>query len=197
VERLRQTYDLNTPEDDEDDEFRYRGKDTRPMAKGVANFPRPEIESAGNPEDFPTEGEILGRVSTRSMFSKDWGQLYWVMDEHDLYLYRFLYLLVSVIFRVATLTLPCLTPRCKQDFMHPTGNGYKKKIHITHNLRCLKIHRKEYSGFGSMMNFMLEEVLDYGPVNVAKFASQDREQISALYEQLKAKIAVKRRERGF
>lgn len=86
VQQLRQTYDLNTPDDEDDDEFRYRGRDTRPAAKGA--FPKPDMESSGNPEDFPTEGEILGRVSTRSMFSKDWGQLYWVMDEHDLYLYR-------------------------------------------------------------------------------------------------------------
>ena len=68
---------------------------------------------------------------------------------------------------------------------------------MAHNLRVLKIHRKEYSGHGSMLNFMLEEVLDYGPTNIAKFASQSRGQIEALYEQLKARINIKRRERGF
>ena len=48
-----------------------------------------------------------------------------------------------------------------------------------------------------MLNFMLEEVLDYGPSNVAKFASKERSDIEALYELLKHKISLKRRSRGF
>ena len=51
----------------------------------------------------------------------------------------------------------------------PRGTGMKKSIPLTPNLRVLKIKTKEYSG-KIMHNFMLEEVHDFGPVNVAKFA---------------------------
>lgn len=51
-------------------------------------------------------------------------------------------------------------------------------------------------GTGSLLNFMLEEVQDYGPSNVAKFASSSSDAIEALYEQLKHKILIKRRQRG-
>ncbi len=47
--------------------------------------------------------------------------------------------------------------------------SYKKKIPITHNLRVLQIKAKEYKGLGPVYNFMLEEVLDYGPSNIGKF----------------------------
>jgi len=73
---------------------------------------------------------------------------------------------------------------------NPRGStNYKKKIAITHNLRLLQIKAKEYKGgfaifdvyfdswkwcnalgYGLVYNFMLEEVLDYGPANVGKFA---------------------------
>jgi hypothetical protein len=73
---------------------------------------------------------------------------------------------------------------------NPKGSkqSYKKKIPITHNLRILKIKAKEYKGsdysivlkgitnstlqlgYGIVYNFMLEEVLDYGPSNIGKFA---------------------------
>ena len=47
-----------------------------------------ESTPPGNPEEYATEGEILGRISARSMIAKDWNSLYWVMEENDLYLYR-------------------------------------------------------------------------------------------------------------
>ena len=46
----------------------------------------------------------------------------------------------------------------------------KKVITIRGNLRVLKIHTKDYSGHGLLHNFMIEEVHDYGPSNVGKFA---------------------------
>ena len=48
------------------------------------------------------------------------------------------------------------------------GVSAKKSIPITHNLRVLKTKTKDYSG-KILHNFMLEEVSDIGPSNVAKF----------------------------
>lgn len=133
-----------------------------------------EVEAQPAHDQWPSEGQILARASTRSLFAKDWVSMYWVIDDHDLYLYK-----------------------SKMDYdLNMRGSGFKKRIPIAYNLRCLKIHRKDYSGIGSLLNFMLEEVLDYGPSNVAKFASPNSDSIEALYEQLKRRILQKRRERG-
>jgi len=150
---------------DEDDDFRYTG----PKAAAKTG-----IQANDTHVDLPTEGDIMARVSSRSLFTKSWDPMYWVIDDHDLYLYR-----------------------TKSDFLHnPRYTGYKKKIPIVHNLRALKIHRKDYPGLGSMLNFMLEEVFDYGPVNVAKFASSNKDNIEPLYEQLKSRIMQKRKQRA-
>ncbi len=79
---------------------------------------------------------------------------------------------------------------------NPKGIGFKKKIPIVFNLRVLKIKRKEYSGYGSLLNFMLEEVLDFGPSNLGKFASNNMADVEALYENLRSKIMAKRKRRG-
>ena len=61
----------------------------------------------------------------------------------------------------------------RADFQNnPTGShsAAKRVIPIKHTYRILKVHPKEYSGLGILYNFMVEEIFDYGPVNVAKFA---------------------------
>lgn len=60
---------------------------------------------------------------------------------------------------------------CRDDFMYnPRGQGIKKDIQITYKMRCQKIHTKEYAGFGTLYNFMLEQMEDFGAVSVCKFA---------------------------
>eukprot|EP01037_Dinobryon_pediforme_P029137 gene29137-32671_t len=95
------------------------------------------------------EGEILSRLSARTLINKDWHDTYYVIDRGILFLYR-----------------------SRLDYQYnPKGTpNFKKKIPITHNLRLLQIKAKEYKGYGLVYNFMLEEVLDYGPANVGKFA---------------------------
>ena len=61
----------------------------------------------------------------------------------------------------------------RADFDHnPSGShsAAKRVIPIKHTMRALNVHPKEYPGLGIMYNFMVEEIFDYGPVNVAKFA---------------------------
>lgn len=116
--------------------------------------------------NLPTQGYILSRMSTRSLFSKDWAESYWVIVGNHLLLYR-----------------------NKQDYEYnPGGTRVKKDVAITHKLRCQKVHQKEYEGYGMLYNFMLEEMEDYGPANVAKFASRDRNPVDELYVQLTTRI---------
>ena len=53
------------------------------------------------------------------------------------------------------------------------GRNAKKVIPIIPILRVLPIKLKTYAGKGALYNFMLEEVRDYGPTNIAKFARLD------------------------
>jgi hypothetical protein len=88
-----------------------------------------------------------------------------------------------------------LSPLFRLDYQYnPKGVNYKKKIPITHNLRLLKINCKEYKGYGLVYNFMLEEVLDYGPSNVGKFGSTYRPVLDLLWNRLKDLILKKRKE---
>ncbi len=59
----------------------------------------------------------------------------------------------------------------REDYQFTSkGAQPRKKIPITHNLRILRIKTKEYKGLGVVHNFMVEENMDYGLVNIAKFA---------------------------
>lgn len=120
---------------------------------------------------LPTQGEILARISTRSMFVKDWQAVFWVIDNENLCLYR-----------------------NKTDFEHnPRGSQAKKVVPMKHNLRVLKVKAKDYKGKGILYNFMLEEIFDFGPTNLVKFASNDRKAAHLFWEVLKAKIMMKRK----
>ena len=91
------------------------------------------------------EGHILARISLRAFFTKDWGPIYWVIKDGTLYLHR------------------------RQQDSEPGSRRPKKIIVITKHLRVLKLHEKDYKGFGRIYNFMLEEIKDYGPTNLVKF----------------------------
>jgi len=64
----------------------------------------------------------------------------------------------------------------------------KKRIPIQHTHRVLKIKSKDYKGYGALHNFMLEEVLDYGPANIAKFGSTDRRAVEQLHHAIKTTV---------
>lgn len=128
--------DQSDDDNDDDDGFRYTGPRTglgagsSSVSKYTDRIAQNASRTSGTTSDaiagnWPSEGDILARASSRSLFSKDWMPMYWVIDDHDLYLYK-----------------------SKSDFTyHSRGSGFKKRIPITHNLRCLKIHRKDYTGF--------------------------------------------------
>ena len=57
------------------------------------------------------------------------------------------------------------------DFEYnPSGTNCRKKIPLTHAMRVLPIKPKTYKGHGTLHNFLLEEIQDYGTVTVGKFA---------------------------
>ena len=116
------------------------------------------------------EGHILARISARSFFTKDWGAIYWVLKDNTLYLYR-----------------------CKEDSEPGSRREAKKTIVITRHLRVLKLHEKGYGKMGNIFNFMLEEVKDYGPVNLVKFGSPIKQNAEILWMQLRAAIASERK----
>lgn len=134
------------------------------------------INSVDDDDDnLPMHGKILGRVSARTLFAqKEWQELYWVIERGVLYLFR-----------------------SKSDY---EVNGYhanaKKRIPITQHLRPLKIKAKDYSEIGILYNFMLEEIKDYGPSNLAKFASADKKFVQVLYDQLSKQIKLQRKSYG-
>ncbi|RYY79587.1 hypothetical protein EON63_17150 [archaeon] len=72
------------------------------------------------------------------------------------------------------------------------GVGAKKRIVITHNMRVLQIKCKEYKGHGMLYHFMLEELMDYGPNNVGKFASTYQQQLLEFWKRLRQIILVRR-----
>jgi hypothetical protein len=80
--------------------------------------------------------------------TKDWHEHYYVIKNGVLYLYK---------------------DRLDHQY-NPPGVNVKKQITLKHNLRLLNIKSKEYKRHGLLYNFMLEEVMDYGPVSLGKFA---------------------------
>jgi hypothetical protein len=68
----------------------------------------------------------------------------------------------------------------------------KKRIPIEPNLRLLNVHPKEYGKGTYLYNFMLEEVMDYGPKTLAKFGATDKGAAVKLWNQLKFYIISRR-----
>ena len=64
----------------------------------------------------------------------------------------------------------------------------KKRIPIQHTHRVLEIKAKDYKGYGALHNFMLEEVLEYGSGNIAKFGSTDRHAVEQLHHAIKTTV---------
>jgi hypothetical protein len=56
----------------------------------------------------------------------------------------------------------------------------------------LPIKAKEYKGYGTLYNFMLEEMLDYGPNNVGKFASPYKQTIETLWKRIREIVLYRR-----
>lgn len=125
-------------------------------------------------EEDTMEGDILARVSTSSLFfTGSWEAIYWVIQGYK---------------GGAALTLY----KNKNDFTLSRTRGDSKRasrvIPIEHNLRPLKIKSKSYPGRGNVYNFMLEEVKDFGPINIAKFGSHDYEGVELLWNQLRKEV---------
>lgn len=107
------------------------------------------------------------------MFTKDWHDTYFVIKQGVLFLYR-----------------------NRLDYQYnPHGTNYKKKFPITYNMRLLQIKGKEYKGLGTVYNFVLEELMDYGPATLGKFGSIDKEIVQQLWKYIRDLIMFKRRDR--
>lgn len=106
----------------------------------------------------------------RSLFVKDWAPMYWVIREGVLVVYR-----------------------SKEDSQPGTRREPKKRIILGTQHRVLNIKSKQYRPLGLIYNFMLEEVMDYGPVNAAKFGGHNKAQVELLWARLRDTIATTRR----
>jgi len=134
--------------------------------------------------NLPREGVLLGRLSVRSLLTTDWKPVFWILsDDHH---------------RRALMPdedpLSLLIYRSKSDYYdNPKGLMIKKEIPIKMNLSCIPIRRKEYKGYGQLHYFLLEENTELGTVPVAKFASDDRNDVDILWINLKTRINAARR----
>jgi len=118
------------------------------------------------------EGIIYARLSTRALFVKDWVEYFWVIQEDTLFIYR-----------------------SRADYsVTALGNKAKKKIPLLPNIKLLKIKPKEYKGYGILYNFMIEQVMDYGPLNLGKFASPDKNTVGEFWTAINNILKVKRKE---
>ena len=122
-----------------------------------------------------TEGHIMARLSTSNLlFTREWKQYYFVIQHGSLVMFK-----------------------NKADYEYNPNIGgpasVKRRFPIEHNLRLLPIKAKDYGKGQVLHNFMMEEVMDYGPKTLAKFGSTDRELVQLLWNQLKDMIMAKRR----
>ena len=122
-----------------------------------------------------TEGHIMARLSTSNLlFTREWKQYYFVIQHGSLVMFK-----------------------NKADYEYNPNIGgpanVKRRFPIEHNLRLLPIKAKDYGKGQILHNFMMEEVMDYGPKTLAKFGSTDRELVQLLWNQLKDMIMAKRR----
>jgi len=88
---------------------------------------------AGGEGELEMEGDVLARTDLYSLFSKEWKPHYWVVKGSFLLLYANIH-----------------------DYEYNSGTAVRKKVPITHTMRCLKIKGKSYGGHGLLWNFMVE-----------------------------------------
>eukprot|EP00624_Nannochloropsis_granulata_P000758 evm.model.NODE_12998_length_13939_cov_25.947701.3 len=120
------------------------------------------------------EGNVLARISVRTLIVKEWKETYWVIHHGKVLLYR-----------------------SKEDYLYnPIGVMVKKDIPLRCNLRCSEVTCKPYKGYGDLYHFTLEEIFEYGPSLVAKFASSDVKGIRELRAVIVAYIIAERKKRG-
>jgi hypothetical protein len=123
--------------------------------------------------EHTTEGNVLARISVRTLIVKEWKETFWIINNGKLLLYR-----------------------SKEDYLYnPVGVMVKKDIPLRDNLRCSEVTCKPYKGYGDLYHFTLEEMLDYGPSLIAKFASTDVKAIRELRAVVIAYIIAERKKR--
>lgn len=123
--------------------------------------------------EHKTEGTILARISVRTLIVKEWKDTFWTINKGKLLLYR-----------------------SREDFLYnPVGVMVKKDIPLCDNLRCSEVTCKPYKGYGDLYHFTLEEMLDYGPSLVAKFASSRAKSVRELRAVIVAYIIAERKKR--
>ena len=128
-------------------------------------------------DEIVMEGSVMGRLSTRTLFAqKDWQQVYWVMSDECLHVYR----------KRVDYKLNLSNP-------HNPDHWPKKKYPISQFLRPIQLKNKQYPDYGLLWNFMLEEIKDFGPSNLAKFASKDKGEVESLRKCLVYHIQEQRR----
>ena len=131
----------------------------------------------------------------RSLFVKDWANFFWILRDDVLYIYRSRSELWPFWFLESFMMYEWIINHilyCRQDSEPVSMREPKRKYYISNDMRVLNIKIKSYSKLGEIHNFMLEEVKDYGPVNVGKFGSPQRREVEMLWLALRDAIAAKR-----
>lgn len=133
------------------------------------------------------QGEILSRLSTKAMLTRDWHDTYYAIINDRLYVFRHR----ADYFQFQAQTRNRRVQRGSTEDAAPL---YKKCIDLVYNLKLEPIKGKEYKTLGMVYNFSLELIEDYGPKDLGKFGSTDRETVQKLWNHIREVVMAKRKE---
>lgn len=154
------------------------------VSKQVSSITDPAVE-----EGVQAEGDILSRLSTKAMLTKDWHETYYVIRRDNLYVFRqrgdYHMFLAQLMNRRER--------RGSADDNQPPL--YKKCFPLVYNIKLEPIKAKEYKGLGTVYNFSLEQLEDFGLFHLGKFGSTDRESVQRLWDRIRVIVMEKRKEK--
>lgn len=136
---------------------------------------------------LPNEGMVLGRVTVRSLMMRDWTPFFYiVMKNSDIRYYDD----PNFIRKHFDDDYSIVIYREKNDYLNfPLGQRIKKVIPLKPNYCCGEVKSKEYSGYGDLYYFVIEARSEYKNVAIAKFASNNRNDIDVMWVVIKGRIS--------
>jgi hypothetical protein len=140
-----------------------------------------------NEDGVLAQGEILSRLSTKAMLTRDWHDTYYAIVKDQLYVFRHR----ADYFQYQA---QAQNRRVQRGSTEDASPLYKKRIDLVYNLKLEPIKGKEYKTLGMVYNFSLELIEDYGPKDLGKFGSTDRETVQTLWNHIRDVVMAKRKE---
>jgi hypothetical protein len=205
--RLKQSYGLTSNVHDNDhtadafddfDDFTFdqanhghsTNNATRSKSGAATSQPASSIQDpAEGEEGLQADGDILSRLSAKAMFTKDWHETYYVIRRDTLYVFR----------QRGDYHLFLAQLKNRRERRGSAGDNqpplYKKCFPLVYNIKLEPIKSKEYKSLGTVYNFSLELLEDFGLNHLGKFGSTDRESVQQLWNHIRDIVMEKRKEK--